>query len=672
MTPPIDMRELVRPVGSEPDPTLPVTDRRLLKALFDTVPGRAVFVDRDLHYRYVNPEFVAFIGRPEEKIIGLSVGQLLGEKVLQAYMPVLERLKTGGCFNWEGWADYGSYGSCYVQESITPYRIGDGPILGYIAVARDMTQLKLREQELAEQVIQQQAAQAYHAAVVDSALDCIVVIDEEGLVTDFNPAAEAVFGYPRAQAVGRCIAELIVPEQYRQAHTEGLASYIKTGNSRVLGRRIELEAIRADGSEIPIELAITEVSLLGKRLFAAHIRDLTESRQARAEIERQREALHQKEKLAALGSLLAGVAHELNNPLSIVLGQAMMLKDKLSSGAVGPEQLADLTQRSGKIEAAANRCARIVRSFLAMARQRKVERRPTALSRVVSEALELLSYGLRSSGIVVETSVPADLPHVLVDSDQLHQVVVNLVVNANQALEERPAAERKIRISARHDRKEGTLKLDVCDNGPGVPHAIRSRIFDPFYTTKSQGAGTGIGLAVSRGLMEANGGTIEVGDSGFASGARFTITLPVDDEEKTGAQQPDGPTRTSAAVDVREPVLVVDDEEEIAALLCDLASDLGYATISARSGEDAKTKITAQAGRITAILCDIRMPDGDGPSLYDWLTINHPRLADRICFVTGDTLGPAAGRFLARSGCPVIEKPFSPEDIRRVLASLPR
>ena len=534
----------------------------------------------------------------------------------------------------------------------------------------DMNEHRAREAELAARLQAYADSEALSAAVLVSALDCIVVIDEGGCVIEFNPAAEATFGYTRAETLGRSIGELIVPPNLRDAHQKGFERFRSTGVATVLGRRIEIEAMRADGTLFPVELAITEVKLPARRLFTAHIRDLTEVHRARAEIERQREALHQSEKLAALGSLLAGVAHELNNPLSIVTGQALMLREAANELAAENPLFKEFAERSAKIEAAADRCARIVRTFLAMARQRQAERRKVTAPALVEGVLDLLTYGLRTAGVEVVLDLAGDLPSIRADVDQIQQVLVNLIVNAKQALEE-VQGPRRITIAARPEGEPAQIVFTVADNGPGVPADIRTRVFDPFFTTKPQGVGTGIGLAVSRGLVEAHGGTLTLA-AGNGAGATFVMRLPI---ELAAAPSPSPEQATPAPAAAAAPALgrralVVDDEVEITGLLSEILRRRGFACDVALSGSAAKSRIVDAAAPYDVILCDIRMPDGDGPSLFAWLEAEHPSLARRIAFVTGDTLGPAAGRFLARSGCPVVEKPFTPTEIARVVGLL--
>ncbi len=272
---------------------------------------------------------------------------------------------------------------------------------------------------------------------------------------------------------------------------------------------------RVDGTPVPVSVTSRQIVFQGEPAIVTAWADLTALRAAQAEVARSREALHQSEKLTALGALLAGVAHELNNPLSVVVGYSSMLKE------IGCDPA--MEARVEKIHAAAERCARIVRTFLAMARARPPRREPVALGEVVMGALDLAGYGLRSADIEVALDLPAGLAPVHGDADQLHQVVVNLVVNAQQALIGR-AAPRRLSVRAWAEADEAVL--EVADNGPGMEPDVASRAFEPFFTTKPQGVGTGVGLSVCHGIVAAHGGRIEL-DTARGEGARFRVHLPL-------------------------------------------------------------------------------------------------------------------------------------------------
>jgi two-component system NtrC family sensor kinase len=415
--------------------------------------------------------------------------------------------------------------------------------------------------------------------------------------------------------------------------------------------------MRANGEVFPVELTITEVRLPERRIFTAHLRDLTPRRAAEAEIQRQREALYQSEKMAAFGSLTAGVAHELNNPLSIVIGNAQMLTE--AAATVSPE----LAERAQRVQAAAERSGRIVRSFLAMARRRERQQRPVALRELIDGPLQLLAYGLRVANVKIALDIPDELPPLLCDPDQVQQVMMNLLTNARQALEGHPAP-RRVRIAAHRD-GEWTL-LEIADNGPGIPESIRSRVFDPFFTTKPAGAGNGIGLGLSRGIIEAHGGTLTLAPAD-GSGARFLIRLPSDKASAPASEVAAGEPQRAGKRDQRS-VLIIDDEVEVARLLSELLAGLGFRCEMVHDGAAAQAKLRQQD--YDAILCDVRMPEVDGPTLFAWLGETKPHLRKRMAFITADALGAAAAGFLAHANRPVLEKPFLPAELRQLMGQL--
>jgi two-component system NtrC family sensor kinase len=614
-----------------------------LHAMLDTIPARLALVDRQGRHCYVNAAYCAYLRQPAAQLLGRTIREIIGEDVYARMRPdpihrqLFERCLAGETTVWEGWLGY-LEGERYVHRTYYPYRDASGAVVGVVGYSRDLTELK--------------ASEAQNAAITAAALDCIIVFDDGGQVVEFNPTAEQTLGLARAAAIGRQVDSFVDLAALRSLVSRPCAAPDATPDW--VGRRIEAEAVRADGTRFPAELAVAEMRLPSRRLFTAYLRDLSGVRQAEAEIQRQREALHENEKMAAFGSLLAGVAHELNNPLSIVMGNAMML------GEEAKELAPALIPRTDRIQAAAERCGRIVRSFLALARQNRSQVKPMEIGVAVQTALELLAYSLRGSGVAVERDIPETLPMVPCDHDQFNQVLSNLLVNARQVLEARPQP-RRIRISA--GVKDGFVSLAVADNGPGVPEALRAQIFDPFFTTKPAGIGMGIGLAVSRSIVEVHGGTLTL-EEAPGGGACFIIRLPLSGPGAAVAEA----AASAPAEPGRQPALVLDDEAEIAALLADMLGREGFDCDVVDNGEAALEHLARRDYAL--ILCDLRMPGVDGAAVFDWLTQHRPHLCRRVGFVTGDTLGSASEGFLARAARPVLEKPFMPTSVRQLLAEI--
>ncbi len=615
----------------------------LLRALLDDVPSRVVLIDGGQRYLYANRAALEFLQLPPQQLIGRTVAEVRGPRIAERNRSLFERLLGGERLHWEGWAEYEGVGRRYTEEWLIPY-IQDGAVQLVMGVARDLTELK-------QQAEQRQLAEQLKTAIVDNALAALVTSDAEGRVVEFNPAAEAMFGRPREQAIGRSVAEVMIPARYREAHEAGMARMAAGAAPRVLGRRLEMQALRADGSEFPIEMVLWRSDTGGSSYYTASIIDLSERRQAQETIERQRDALRQGEKLTAMGSLLAGVAHELNNPLAIVMGRASLLEEKTAG--------TPLAEDAGRIREAAERCGRIVRTFLNMARSKPSARAPVAVNELIHAAAELLQYGLRSHGIELRLELGTALPTVMADADQIGQILLNLIVNGQQALGP-VGAPRWLRIGSGleppRSGREPRVWVRVQDNGPGVPAALRDAIFEPFFTTKPEGLGTGLGLAVSRGIAREHGGELRVEDAP-EGGACFRLSLPISGE----AEPLPAPTAPAPLDEGRARLLVVDDEVEIADLMRAFLEGAGYEVATAESGEVALALLGE--ARFDAVVSDLRMPDLDGAGLYRRLRADWPQLARRLMFVTGDTLSPGARSFLEETGCPCLDKPFTKADL---------
>jgi PAS domain S-box-containing protein len=410
----------------------------------------------------------------------------------------------------------------------------------------------------------------------------------------------------------------------------------------------EVQLKRWNGTRFWATVSARMIEYNGEDVIVSSIKDLTERLAMEEEMARQRETLHQSEKLSAMGELLAGVAHELNNPLSVVAGQALLMQE------TAPDERT--AKRAEKIGRAAERCARIVKTFLAMARQEPTESKPVDLNDIIDSALEVAGYSLRSSDIDVSVLLDPKLPPVLADANQLSQVLTNLIVNAQHALGEKDS-DRKLIISTEFDAGRKVVKATVQDNGPGIPPEVRSRIFEPLFTTKEIGVGTGIGLAVCHRIVVSHGGEITV-ESVPNEHTDFTIELPVT-RASTARQE-------SASDDGERignlSVLIIDDEPDVADLLAEILRNDGHDVEIANSGTEALAKLENHDYEL--ILSDLRMPDLDGPGLYRALERRNRALLERIAFVTGDTVSPKARLFLESVGRPYLEKPISIKALR--------
>jgi PAS domain S-box-containing protein len=520
-----------------------------------------------------------------------------------------------------------------------------------LEVAETQTRLRqdIDERKRAAEALR--VSEASYRAIFDAAEDSIFVHDvDTGAIVDVNPKACATFGYTREEFRTLDVGTLGTGERpYTQQDAMGLIARAFAGEEL----RIEWHGKSKDGSLRWHDVFIRRVTIGGQERILALARDITEKKRSAEELARQRESLYQREKLAALGSLLAGVSHELNNPLSVVVARAVLLEEQGDSA----------TQAAAiKIRTAAERCARIVRTFLAMARQQPPERGPVAINDVVAQALDITGYAVRTSSIELTLDLSEDIPLILADADQLHQVMLNLIINAQQSLQDEPAP-RRIRVNSEFNAPQSVLHVIVADNGPGIPPHLRARVFEPYFTTKPTGVGTGVGLAVSLGIVEAHGGSLTV-DCPTGGGAIFTITLPV------GAVEPDSgevitPRKTNPG---ERTILVVDDEADIREALKEILTGAHHRVVTASSGREALERIAAD--HYDAILTDIRMPDLDGRALYQEIARRWPRQAARVVFITGDTLASSLREFVCESGRPVIEKPFLPSEVRRIVAEL--
>jgi PAS domain S-box-containing protein len=362
-------------------------------------------------------------------------------------------------------------------------------------------------------------SQAHNAAILRSSLDCIISMDEQGRIIEFNPAAERTFGLKREDVLGLPIAETIVPRSLRTAQTTEFIHCITGDDPCTLGHRIETTGFRADGSEFPLELGVVGIELPGPPKFTAFVRDLTEQKQLEQQLIRS-------QKLESIGRLAGGVAHDFNNLLTIIIGYACRLQEQ-----VGAHE--ELARELKGIRKAADRAASLTSKLLAFSRRQVLQPSVLNLNAIVDETRTMLARVIPEPIEMVTVADP-DLGSVNADRGQIEQVIVNLAVNARDAM---PKGGRltfetaNVFLDELYSRQHIAVPpgeyvvLAVSDTGIGMDAATQERIFEPFFTTKEVGKGTGLGLSSVYGIVQQSGGHISV-DSEPGRGTTFKIFLP--------------------------------------------------------------------------------------------------------------------------------------------------
>lgn len=605
------------------------------RAIFDAAEDAIFVYDIDTAgILDVNERASVAYGYSREQLLRSRVDRAsIGERTYtqEDLQRVIRRAATGERLHFE-WQRRSKDGSVHWDEVFFK-RVTLGEHVRVLSLAREITAKKTAEAAL-------RASEEQYRAIFNASVDGLALRNPSGAMVEINPALAQLYGLSREQWRGgdtksvRALNLLSVLHQGDAVHTE-------------------ITDQRPDGTVLHLEVHVVPMQYQGEQHLLAIVRDVSSRKRAEEELRRQREGAHQREKLAALGSLLAGVAHELNNPLSVVVGRAMLLEEKHDPATY---------EQAATIRVAAERCARIVRTFLAMARQQPPALSSIDINDVVETALDITGYALRTSNVEVVRRLRGNIPRILADADQLHQVLVNLLINAQQALLDSPLP-RRITIRTRFDAHARSVELCVADNGPGIAPDIRSRIFEPFFTTKPIGTGTGVGLSVSLGIVETHGGSISV-NCPPEGGTEFRVALPM-------APIAAAETATTTRDEERSrslSVLVVDDERDVLKIIRDVLEAAGHTVTSTESGHDALDLLQEQS--FDVIVSDMRMADLDGLAFYGAVRELAPAMADRIVFVTGDTMTSNLREFATHCGQPVLEKPFMPKELRRMVAEV--
>ena len=583
------------------------------RAIFDSSED-AIFV-HDLHSGAlvdVNPKACQAYGYSYEEMLALEIDDFsagYAPYTGQEAAVYLARARAGEPQRFE-WHRRNRDGSLHWDEVLLK-RATIGGVDRILAFTREITQRKEAEQAL-------RASEMQHRAIADTALDCFIGMDERGRVLVFNPAAEQCFGMRRDQVLGRSLLGLIIPERFREAYERGFEHYLKTGSGTFLGKRMEVVAQRANGQEFPAELALAVVQGGEGPRFICYLRDITERQQAEAERVRLEQQLRQAQRMEAIGHLTGGIAHDFNNLLTSMLGYTVMAQEQA-------EQLQH--ERLGKylarVQRSAEKARDLIQQMLTFSRGSRGKPQTVALDVVLSDFIKLVESTLPAT-VELDTQLAQDLPPVLVDPVQLEQVLMNLCINARDAMGSvgqlsvslgLEVHETAVCASCQQSVQGRFVALTVSDNGPGIDPLVRARMFEPFFSTKASGQGSGMGLSMVHGIVHEYGGHILL-QSTPGAGATFRILIPVLSQVLDLAFQ--GATIRPQALQwsaLQGRVAVVDDDALVAEFMGELLEGWGLSARLFCDAEQASELLLADPYAWDFVILDQSMPRLSGLQL---------------------------------------------------------
>jgi two-component system, cell cycle sensor histidine kinase and response regulator CckA len=481
-----------------------------------------------------------------------------------------------------------------------------------------------RQRRRAEEALRH--AEARYRDVFENANDIIYTLDIAGVFTSVNAAGERLFGYTRDELLRMNIRSFLTPESDALAQTylaKKLAGPAETTT-------YEVEIIRPDGGRLPLEVSTRLLYRDGQPYEVQGIaRDISERRRAEAERRRLEDQLLQAQKMESIGTLAGGIAHDFNNLLTAILGNTQLALDGLAPGGPGHELLSE-------IEQAAKRAATLTNQLLAFSRRQRLERQVIDLNATMSEILNMLRR-IIGEDVEIQLDLTPEAPAVLADPAQIQQVVMNLAVNARDAMPnggQLRIATRSVQLSPAEGqtypwaRPGPYAQIVVSDEGSGIDEATQQRIFEPFFTTKERGKGTGLGLAVVDGIVKQHDGFIQLA-SEVGRGTTFTIALPM----TAGQAAPAALEPRPAVRGGDETILIAEDEETLRNLAATILRRAGYSVLLAANGEEAIEIFTNDCRAIDLVILDLIMPRMGGREAFERMRALCPEL--RVLFVTG-------------------------------------
>jgi two-component system, cell cycle sensor histidine kinase and response regulator CckA len=539
-----------------------------------------------------------------------------------------------------------------VALSASPIRDAGGDIVGVAASYRDITSLK--------------KAEAMFEGLLEGAPDAIVLVDEDGVIRLVNAQAEKLFGYTRAELLGHRI-EVLVPERVRDLHPTHRAAYFGNPVTRPMGADLELTARRKDGSEFPVDIALSSITMDDEVLVSAAVRDISDRIRSAQEREKL-EAQLRRSRLESIGQLAGGIAHDFNNLLAGIMSYARLvqdgIKDQMGAGKPDPATHQLLLEDVGKILRATDRAAALTRQLLLFGRKDVTQEEIIDINGVVEEMEDMLRRTI-GEHVTLITRLTKPLMSVSIDSSHLEQILMNLVVNARDAM---PAGGRLLVETSETDLDEHYanaqsiepghfVTLSVSDTGSGMGSEVVSQAFEPFFSTKPKGEGSGLGLSTVYGIaIQANGHASIYSEPGI--GTTVKIYLPAvetsADSRRPARIGPVGPVKG-------ETILLVEDEEVVRQPAGRFLGNAGYRMLVAENAETALSLATNQAEKIDLLLTDVVMPGMTGKELAAKLLIDRPEL--KVIYISGYSEDVIVHQGAVERGVILVQKPFTAEGL---------
>jgi two-component system cell cycle sensor histidine kinase/response regulator CckA len=604
-------------------------------------------LDADLRATFVNAKLAERLGYAPEEMARLPVTAFMFPDDYADHALQIRARRDGlrGTYERRLLCRDGSTRWMVVAE--TPIFEADGRFAGLLAMLTDITERKRAEVDL-------RASESRLRAIVETAVEAILTVDDEGHVDSFNPAAERIFGWQASEIAGRPAAELM--------------PILGTLSARVMETPQESEGRRRDGAAVPLSFTMSEFAVGSTRERTVMIRDLTEVKKAEAELETARAQLAQSQKMEAIGRLASGVAHDFNNLLGIINGFGEMARRALAEDHPVQRRLDTMLK-------AAEKGAGLTRQLLAFSRRQTLAPRSVQLGTVVA-GFEGMLRRIIGEDVRFSTQLAPNLEPVRVDPGQVEQVLLNLVVNARDAMPQGGAltietAPQEV-ASASHWERAGTppgryVRLTVRDTGHGMDETTLARIFEPFFTTKPPGQGTGLGLATVYGIVTQSGGHVHV-ESHPRQGTCFDVLFPVETEGPRPGAPPATQALSGATLRGSETVLVVEDDETLREIIAEALDTYGYRVLAAANGVEALAVASTFVSRIDLLLTDVVMPQMNGKELADRLSQTHPNM--RVLFMSGYADDAIERYEVSGDGIAFLQKPFTAEILARQMRGL--